>query len=161
MKLFHPASPRATDVGLTVLRLVTGTIFMMHGGQKLFVFGLAGVSEGFAKMGLPMPGLLGPFIGLLEFFGGLALIIGLLTRLASLGLVFNMIGAILTVHLAAGFFLPSGYEFALALLGSSLALVFAGAGRYSIDAVLNRRFERSGSAAHPAAIPTPATKRAA
>ena len=128
-----------TDLGLAVLRVATGAIFVAHGAQKLFVYGLDGVSGGFAQMGIPFPGLVGPMVALLEFFGGLALIAGLLTRLAGAGLAINMLGAFLLVHLPAGFFLPNGYEFVLLLGASAIALTLSGAGRYSIDAVLGRR----------------------
>ena len=79
---------------------------------------------------------MGPFIGLLEFFGGIALLIGFLTRLFALGFVFDMLVAILLVQLKRGF---SGYELEFLLLGSSLALVFAEAGGFSVDALLARR----------------------
>jgi putative oxidoreductase len=134
---------RRTDAALAILRVIVGSIFIAHGAQKLFVFGFAGVSGAFGQMGVPFPGLMGPFVALLEFFGGIALVIGLLTRLASLGLVFNMLGAILLVHLKAGFFNPAGVEFPLALLGVSLALVLAGAGGFSLDAVLASRQEKT------------------
>jgi putative oxidoreductase len=127
------------QLGLAIVRIVTGIIFAAHGGQKLFQFGFAGVTDAFGKMGVPMPGLMGPFIALLEFFGGLALIIGLLTRLAALGLAFDMLGAILLVHLAGGFFLPAGYEFALLLFATSLGLVLAGPGSLSADAAIASR----------------------
>ena len=82
---------------------------------------------------------LGAVLRLFEFFGGIALIVGLLTRLAGLGLAFVMLGAILFVHLRAGLFLPNRYEFALSLLGAVTFLVLAGAGSYSLDALIERR----------------------
>src|SRR6476620_3911035 len=139
MSLFQPLTNRQANVALTVLRVIAGVTFMAHGAQKLFVFGFAGVSGAFAQMGIPAAGVMGPFIALLEFFGGIALVFGLLTRLASLGLLFDMLGAILLVHLKNGFFLPQGYEFALLLLGTSAALVVAGAGRFSLDSMLAGR----------------------
>lgn len=144
----HAFTTRRIDAALTLLRVIAGTVFIAHGAQKLFVFGIAGVSGAFGQMGVPFPGIIGPSIALLEFFGGIALVIGVLTRLASLGLAANMVGAILLVHLKAGFFNPAGIEFPLALLGTSLALVLAGAGEFSLDAVIGKR--RAQRRAEPA-----------
>ena len=142
------ASPASQRIGIAFLRIMTGIVFAMHGGQKLFVYGFAGVTGAFAKMDVPMPDVMGPFAALLEFFGGVALIIGLLTRLAALGLAFDMIGAILLVHLAAGFFLPHGYEFVLTLGAMALTLVLTGPGAFSIDDALARRRSSNASAGH-------------
>ena len=139
MSLFRPATSRQINIGLTILRVVVGVIFLAHGSQKLFVFGFAGVTGAFAQMGVPAAGLLGPFVALVEFFGGLALITGLLTRLASLGLMSTMIVAISLVHLKAGFFNPAGVEFPLSLLASTLMLAVTGAGAWSIDGLIGNR----------------------
>jgi putative oxidoreductase len=139
MILFRSPSPRQLSLGLAALRIAVAAVFINHGRQKLFVYGFAGVTGAFTQMGVPVPGLMGPFIGLLEFFGGIALAIGLLTRLFALGFACDMLAAILLVQLKKGF---GGYEFEFLLLGSSLALVLAGAGGYSLDALFARRDTR-------------------
>jgi putative oxidoreductase len=128
-----------TDTALAVLRATTGAIFLAHGAQKLFVFGFAGVTGAFGQMGVPFPQFAGPATALVEFFGGLALIVGLLTRLSGLGLAITMAGAIGMVHLSNGFFSPTGIEFPLMLLGATIALAINGAGRFSLDALIAGR----------------------
>ena len=146
-RLTTPSSGRQLDLGLGILRIVAGLIFAVHGGQKLFVFGLDGVTGAFAGMGVPLAGIVGPAVALLEFFGGLALIAGFLTRPVGLLLAANMLGALLLVHLPAGFFLPNGYEFVLALLGAVATLAATGAGRCSLD---ERLFGRGASGSREA-----------
>jgi len=141
MLLFDSPSRRQIDTALAVLRVVLGITFILHGGQKLFVFGFAGVSGAFAQMGIPAPGLIGPFVAFVEFFGGIAILLGLLTRLAALGIAATMVVAILTVHLKNGFFAPTGVEFPLSLLGSAIALIITGAGDFSLDAVIGKRLD--------------------
>ena len=139
MFLFQSPSRRQTDTALAVLRVVLGAIFIAHGGQKLFVYGLDGVAGSFGQMGIPAADFLGPLVAFVEFFGGIAIVLGLLTRLAALGVGVTMLVAILTVHLKQGFFNPGGIEFPLALLASAAALVLTGAGAYSADAAIAKR----------------------
>jgi putative oxidoreductase len=146
MLLLRSASPRQVSLGLAALRLAVAMVFINHGRQKLFGYGFAGVTGAFTQMGVPFPGLTGPFIGLLEFFGGIALAIGLLSRLFALGFVFDMLGAILLVQMKRGF---SAFELEFLLLGSSLALTLMGAGKFSVDALLAGRGESSATASPP------------
>lgn len=150
MKTDHtPLATTRTDVAVAVLRATIGAIFLAHGAQKLFVFGFAGVTGAFAQMGAPLPAITGPATALVEFFGGLALIAGLLTRLSAFGLAITMLGAISIVHIGNGFFSPTGFEFPLALLGATIALAINGAGRYSLDALIAGRNAQTTSVASP------------
>jgi putative oxidoreductase len=136
MFLFRSPSSRQLSFGLAVLRIAVGVIFILHGQQKLFGFGFAGVTGAFSHMGVPLSGITGPFVALLEFFGGIALILGLLTRLFALGFAIDMLVAILLVQLKNGF---SHYELEFLLCVSSVALLFMGGGDFSIDGLLGRR----------------------
>src|SRR5829696_377156 len=103
------------------------------------MFGISGTTAFFTQVGAPMPGVTAPLIGGLEFLGGIALVVGLLTRLAALGLALDMLGAIFVVHLKAGFFAPNGVEFVLLLMVNAIALVIAGPGAGSLDGAIGRR----------------------
>lgn len=133
----------ATDSGWNqlALRVPVGIIFVAHGAQKLFGafggYGLEGTGQWMASVGLNPGYLMALLAGGAEFFGGLALIFGLLVRPAAAALAVTMIVAISSVHFENGLFLSNnGYEYGLALLAASLSLVFTGAGRASFDALL-------------------------
>lgn len=124
--------------GALALRVPVGIIFAAHGAQKLFGwfggYGLEGTGGWMESVGIA-PGILMAFLaGAAEFFGGLALVFGVLTRPAAVTLIIAMLVAIFKVHFANGLFMSNnGYEFALSLLAISVALTFSGAGRYAID----------------------------
>jgi putative oxidoreductase len=118
-----------------LIRIVVGIFFAMHGGQKLFQYGLAGVTGGFAGMGIPLAAVTAPIVTFVELVGGLALAAGAFTRIAAALLAIDMLGAIVLVHLANGFFLPTGFEYAFVLMVLSIGYVIAGAEAYSIDAI--------------------------
>lgn len=127
--------------GLTVLRIVVGIIFAAHGSQKLFGlfggYGLAGTAQWMESIGLTPGYLMATLAGGTEFFAGLALIIGLLTRPAALGLAILSLVAIFSVHIGNGLFMANnGYEFALALLAGSIAVLIEGAGKLSVDSAI-------------------------
>lgn len=129
--------------GALALRIPVGIIFVAHGAQKLFGwfggYGLAGTGQWMDSIGLS-PGIAMAFLaGAAEFFGGLALIVGLLVRPAAAVLAFAMLIAIFSVHIGNGLFMSNnGYEFGLALLAVSVSLLFSGAGRASIDQLIAR-----------------------
>ncbi|MGR6831679.1 DoxX family protein [Aliivibrio wodanis] len=120
------------------LRIPVGIIFMAHGAQKLFAwfggYGLAGTGQFFESIGLT-PGVAMAFLaGSAEFFGGLFIILGLLTRPSALILAFTMLIAIVSVHLPNGLFMSNGgYEFGLALLAASASLMLSGGGKIAAD----------------------------
>jgi putative oxidoreductase len=122
--------------GLTVLRVVTGVIFLMHGWQKLTDFGVSGVTGMFTGLGIPLPHVFAIIVTAVELVGGAMLIIGLGTRWAALLISVDMVVAILLVHLRNGFFSPKGIEHPLSLLAAALCLVLAGSGAGSVDEVI-------------------------
>jgi putative oxidoreductase len=123
--------------GPVVLRLTVGAVFVAHGAQKLLGVwgggGLAGTAGFFTHIGLTPAFPLAVLAAVVEFVGGLMLIAGALTLFAALALAIEMAVAILKVHLANGFFLPGGYEFALTLIGALVALILTGPGAFSVD----------------------------
>jgi putative oxidoreductase len=125
--------------GLTVLRVVTGIIFMAHGWQKLFQMGLHGTAGMFGAIGVPVPAVSSAIVTFVELLGGLALIIGLLTRWAAALNGFDMIVAILLVHLKNGLLKPGGFEHPLIMLAACIALVMLGPGAASVDGALAKR----------------------
>ncbi|QHK20995.1 DoxX family membrane protein [Pseudarthrobacter psychrotolerans] len=134
---------RLTTTATTVLRVILGFLFAAHGWQKFNEWTIAGTQAAFAQMGVPAANVSAPVIAGLELAGGIALILGALTRVVAALLAVNMIGALVLVHASAGVFADKGgYELVLLLGAAALALALTGAGRVSVDRVL---FGRKGS----------------
>ena len=134
--------PVANDVGMLVLRVVVGIVFVVHGAGDIFEAGVSSNVENYREAGIPLPELSAPFAAYVQFLGGLALIAGLFSRLVTLGMVVVMAGALIFVH--AGEQIPigqdgSGSGFALIMGAASLALVLAGPGRISLDYLIATR----------------------
>lgn len=130
--------------GITALRVLVGIIFAAHGSQKLFGLfgggGLAGTAQYMESLGLHPGTLMALLSGSAEFFGGVALIVGLLVRPAAVVLIATLVVAIFSVHIHNGLFMANnGYEFALALLGGAVAVLLEGAGPASVDRAITRQ----------------------
>ncbi|HEY1262829.1 MAG TPA: DoxX family protein [Terriglobales bacterium] len=126
--------------GLTILRIVVGIVFLVHGGQKLFQLGLHGVTGFFQMIHIPLPAVAAAVVTFVEFLGGVALILGLATRWAAILIALDMAGAIFFVHGSKGFFLQSGgFEYAMTLLAANVALALAGPGAAALDNLIGKR----------------------
>jgi putative oxidoreductase len=135
--------PTLTTTARTILRVVTGFLFAAHGWQKFTEFTIAGTQAAFAQMGVPAANLVAPVIATLELVGGIALILGVLTRVFAVLLAADMLGALFLVHASAGIFAATGgYELVLILAAAALAVALVGAGKVSVDKAL---FGRTGS----------------
>ena len=136
-----------SEAGLAALalRVPIGIILAAHGAQKLFGwfggYGLEGTGQWMASIGLEPGYLMALLAGSAEFYGGLALVLGLLTRPAAAVSAFTMLVALFSVHFEHGLFLVNdGYEYALALFAATAALTIQGAGRFSVDNTLAKKF---------------------
>ena len=139
-------NPSSAQIGNLLLRVPVGLIFAAHGAQKLFGwfggYGLNATAGWMESIGLT-PGLpLALLAGSAEFFGGLLLLLGLFTRPAALALAVTMLVAIFSVHRQNGFFMSNnGYEFALALLATTIALAASGAGKLALDSFISKKLQ--------------------
>jgi putative oxidoreductase len=150
-----------SDTATTVLRLVLGVIFFAHGAQKMLGwFGGYGFTAtmGFFTAVMHIPTLLAFLAIAAEFFGGLGLIFGLLTRVAAFGILCNMAVAVALVHHQFGFFMNwtgaqkgEGYEYHLLALAATALLMIRGAGAASVDRLLSSRTHESVKAQPKAA----------
>jgi putative oxidoreductase len=119
--------------GATVLRIVLGVIYVMHAYLAAFVYGPHGMAAFQRAQGLPFPEIGTWYVILAHGVGGICLILGLLVRLAALVNIPIMAGALFAVHLKQGFFMSKdgGYEYALLVLGATIAQALLGAGAFT------------------------------
>ncbi len=146
--MFKKLISTSNDVALTTLRLVLGVVFFAHGAQKMLGwfggYGFSGTMGFFThQMGIPAP--LAFLAIVTEFFGGLGLIVGFLTRIPALGIAVEMISVVFMVHLPNGFFMNwagnqkgEGYEYHLLAVAVAAVLLLRGAGPYSVDRALTK-----------------------
>ncbi|MFN8663441.1 MAG: DoxX family protein [Thermomicrobiales bacterium] len=135
-----------TPWGIALLRVVTGIIFLMHGQQKLFEFGIGGVTGMMTGLGVPAPGLMAIVVTLVELVGGIALILGAFTRIAGLLVAIDVLVAFFLVHMPNGFFASNGgVELVLILATAGVTLVLTGPGAMAVDSMLpvERRLQPS------------------
>ncbi|NUU80181.1 DoxX family protein [Paenibacillus xylanilyticus] len=129
------------DTGLLVIRLVIGSLMMGHACKKLFGMfggeGISGTASFFEAIGLKPARALAVCAGLAELIGGLLFVAGLWTAVGSILLFIPMAVAIVKVHAGKGLWnLNGGYEYNLVILGSLVGVGLAGAGAYSLDALM-------------------------
>jgi putative oxidoreductase len=145
--MFKKLISTSDDIALTILRLVLGVVLFAHGAQKVLGwfggFGYHGTMAAMTHFGMPPALIL--LIMAIEFFGGLGLIFGFLTRIAAFGGLVLMIGAIFMVHLPNGFFMNwygnqkgEGFEFHLLAMAIAASLLLRGAGPFSVDRTLSK-----------------------
>jgi putative oxidoreductase len=141
------------DIATAAVRLVLGVVFFAHGAQKLLGwfggYGFTG-TMGFFTGVLHIPAIFAFLAITAEFFGGLGLIFGFLTRIAAIGILSNMIVAIALVHRQFGFFMNwtgtqkgEGYEYHMVVLAVAVLLIIRGAGALSLDRLLSSPAKRS------------------
>lgn len=131
----------AVDWALLAVRLVVGVIFVAHGAQKLFgAFGGPGLAGVMSPQGPGGGGVIGLLVAIGEFFGGLGMVFGFLSRFSAAAGIVIMLGAIALVHGKNGFFAQGGgFEYNLALIGLLLPVLIAGPGRLSLARFLPRK----------------------
>jgi putative oxidoreductase len=146
--MFRKLISTSDDYTLTMVRLVLGVVFFAHGAQKMLGwfggYGFTGTMGFFTQM-MHIPAPLAFLAICAEFFGGLGLLIGLLSRVAAFGIAMNMLVAIFAVHIHNGFFANwtgqqkgEGYEYHLLALALLLVVMIKGAGALSVDRALSK-----------------------
>lgn len=144
------------ELGMAILRIVLGVVFLTHGSHRLFVGGVGPAADSFATLGIPMAGFAAWFITLLEVGGGIALLLGWMTSAFSVLLIVEMMTGIVLVHGARGWFVvragQGGVEFNVLIVAGLLALILVGPGSGALD---DRRVDRDATLEGSTAEETP------
>jgi putative oxidoreductase len=128
---------RVRDLAALIGRLGVGAVFIAHGWQKFFEYGLDGTAASFVQMGVPAATASAWYAAVVELVAGVMLIVGAALPVAGVLLALDMAGALVLVHLPNGMLAPNGYQLVLVLGVAALALGFNG-GAYSLDRVLRK-----------------------
>ncbi|AGF71465.1 DoxX family protein [Corynebacterium halotolerans] len=141
------------DIAKLIVRIILGVILIAHGWDKFGITGLEGITGFFDSIGVPAAGLAAPVVAVVEILGGVLLILGAATRITGVVVALLMLGAALFAHMGAGIFVANGgWELVGAIGAGFLALAAAGAGRYSVDALIARRREQPQTAREPQTV---------
>jgi len=146
--MFRKLVSTSNDYAMTVARLVLGVVFFAHGAQKMLGwfggYGFTGTMNFFTHM-MHIPATFAFLAICAEFFGGLGLLVGFLSRIAAFGISVNMLVAIFTVHIHNGFFANwtgqqkgEGFEYHLLALALLFLVMVKGAGALSVDRALSK-----------------------
>lgn len=128
------------EIAFLLARVLLGVILIAHGWDKFAITGLEGVTGYFDSLGIPAAGLAAPTAAIIEILGGILIILGAFTRIASAFIAADMLFAALFAHVSNGIFVTNnGWELTGAIGAGALLLIAAGAGAWSIDAVLAKR----------------------
>lgn len=146
----------ARDVIALIARIGLGVILIAHGWQKFNEWTIAGTTESFSQMGVPVPEFAAPFATFVELIGGTLLILGAFTPIVSALIAINLLGALVIVHFVPQPFVSQGgWELVAALSAGALLIAAMGPGRFSVDRFVFRgkspRARRVSGAHAPAA----------
>ena len=132
---------RYNNWSLMVLRVILGAVFIYHGYPKLFGEGaIQGTAGFFDSLGIPIPVFSAVLVGIVEFFGGVMLVLGLFSRWVSIPIAVNMLVALFLVHLKNGFSIAAGgFEFVLVLFAMALVVLTHGSGALSVESLFAKK----------------------
>lgn len=140
MKTIQNPPAVVRDIALLIARVLLGVVLIAHGLQKFGEWTIAGTAQAFGQMGVALPGIAAPVAAVIELVGGILLLVGAFSAVAGLLVALQMGVAAVLVHVGNGVFADKGgWELVGVIAAAALAVGVAGAGRYSVDALLNRK----------------------